>query len=76
MQIRSSNFFPFGGPQDDHGDDQGLSGIYIFMCLIGVALALIGGYLLVMKLIDESRLEDCLLVGRKNCMPIELPLKR
>jgi hypothetical protein len=43
------------------------------LSLVGVAPALIGGYFLVMKLINMSRLEDCLLARGKNCIPIELP---
>jgi len=77
MQIKSSNLFPFGGPRDDGGDDRGPSGIYVLLCLVGIVLACAGGYLLVMKLIDMSRMEDCLLTGRRNCMPlIEMPPRR
>jgi hypothetical protein len=78
MQIKSSDSFPFGGPQNDGGDDdRGPSGIYVLLCLVGIALACAGGYSLVMKLIDISRQEDCVLTGRRNCMPpIEMPLRR
>ena len=77
MQIKSSDLFPFGGPQNDGGDDRGPSGIYVLLCLAGIALACAGGYLLIMKLIDISRQEDCLLAGRRNCMPpIEMPPRR
>jgi len=73
MEIKSSNLFPFGAPRDDDPDGRGPSGIYVLLCLSGAALALVGGYFLVMKLIEMSRLEDCLLMGRHNCMVIELP---
>ena len=41
-----------------------------------VAAALIGGYLLVMSMIGESRREDCAMSGRRNCDPIDYPAKR
>jgi hypothetical protein len=50
-----------------------LSNGVVFAGLIAILLACIGGYFLVMKLIDISRTEDCLLAGRHNCAPIEVP---
>jgi hypothetical protein len=41
-----------------------------------VAVVCVGGYFLLMKLIDVSRQEDCLLAGRRNCAPIEVPSRR
>jgi len=32
--------------------------------------------MLVRALRDESRLEDCLMQGRHNCAPIEMPASR
>jgi hypothetical protein len=67
-------------PPDDRGDrdrdgngDRSLSSGTIVAGLIILVLALVGGYLLVMKLIDISREEDCLASGRRNCLPIEMP---
>jgi hypothetical protein len=31
--------------------------------------------MLVRELGDKGRLEDCLMAGRKNCAPIEAPLR-
>ena len=45
------------------GDDGPPSGIAILAFLGAVALAIIGGYFLVMKLIEISHREDCLLAG-------------
>ena len=50
-----------------------ISQLQVLLSLVGVALTLIGGYFLVMKLINMSRLEDCMLPRAKNCIPIELP---
>jgi hypothetical protein len=33
----------------------------------------VGGYFFVMKLVNISRQEDCLISGRRNCAPIEAP---
>jgi hypothetical protein len=57
---KSSNLFPFGEPRHG-GDYEGLSDLGVLLCLVGTALALIGDHFLVMKLIDMSRLEDCML---------------
>jgi hypothetical protein len=47
--------------------------------LIGLALVLglvVAGYFLMAALRKESNIEDCLMSGRKNCAPIELPIRR
>ena len=47
--------------------------------LIGLIIILaleIAGVLLVRELRERSRLEDCLMSGRTNCAPIEVPLRR
>jgi hypothetical protein len=41
--------------------------LLVFFAILG--LACVGGYFLVMKLIDISRQEDCMLGGRRNCVP-------
>jgi hypothetical protein len=74
IEIKSRGLFPFGEPRHG-GDDEGPSNIQVLLSLVGVALTLVGGYFLVMKLINMSRLEGCLLAGNKNCIPIELPRK-
>ena len=46
--------------------------------LMGFALVLtlaIAGIVLVRELGKQSRLEDCLMSGRTNCAPIELPVR-
>jgi len=43
--------------------------------IIILALA-IAGVVLVRELRERSRLEDCLMSGRTNCAPIEVPLRR
>ena len=55
MEIKSSGLFPFGEPRHG-GDGEGPSNIQVLLSLVGVALALIGGYFL-MKIINMSRLK-------------------
>jgi hypothetical protein len=47
--------------------------------LMGLALVLalaVAGIVLVRDLGEKSRLEDCLMSGRTNCAPIEVPPAR
>ncbi|HEU0155902.1 MAG TPA: hypothetical protein VFQ82_07510 [Stellaceae bacterium] len=47
--------------------------------LIGIAIVLalaLAGVVLIRDLGKVSRLEDCLLAGRTNCAPIDLPADR
>jgi hypothetical protein len=88
MNDASGNRRPSGKPPDrgggggDGGGGAGggggaPSGIAILAFLAAVALACIGGYFLVMKLIEISRQEDCILAGGRYCVPpIELPRNR
>jgi hypothetical protein len=36
-----------------------------------VALAVIGGYFFLLKMIDVSRQDECVLAQRRNCTPSE-----
>jgi hypothetical protein len=45
------------------------------MGLIIILLLAIAGVLLVRELRLKSQIEDCLMQGRRNCMPIELPIQ-
>jgi hypothetical protein len=62
-------------PRHRDGEET-LSAGAIVIILMVIALACVGGYFLLMKLIDISRQEDCLLAGRRNCTPIEVPFSR
>lgn len=59
-----------GKPARGDGE-QTLSGREILIVLTLVALALAGGYFFLMKMIDVSRQEDCVLAQRRNCTPSE-----
>jgi hypothetical protein len=36
----------------------------------------IAGVVLVRELAKNAKLEDCLMAGRRNCAPIEVPLRQ
>jgi hypothetical protein len=58
----------------EEGADQRRSAALIGLIII-LALA-IAGVWLVRELREKSRLEDCLMSGRTNCAPIEVPSRR
>jgi hypothetical protein len=53
------------------------SGVAVLAFFVVLAVACVGGYFLLLKLIDMSRQEDCMLAGRRNCAPpIAVPAHR
>jgi hypothetical protein len=63
-----------GGRPPSKDEDTAPSGRALLVFFAILALACVGGYFLLMKLIDVSRQEDCILAGRRNCVaPIEMP---
>jgi hypothetical protein len=71
---RRSGKPPDRGGRGGGGSGGAPSGTAILAFLTAVALACVGGYFLVMKLIEISRQEDCILAGGRYCVPpIELP---
>jgi hypothetical protein len=55
------------------GEEETLSPLAVLIILATIGLVCVGGYFLLMKLIDVSRQEDCLLAARRNCAAIEVP---
>ena len=75
MNDETTNRSRSGKPRDGAGE-QPLSPLAILVILVTIGLVCVGGYFLLLKLIDVSRQEDCLLGGRRNCAPIEVPSSR
>lgn len=46
------------------------------MGLVVILLLAIAGVVLVQQLREKAKLEDCLMSGRSNCAPIEVPLRQ
>ena len=46
------------------------------MGFIVILVLVIAGVVLVRELGKKATLEDCLMAGRRNCAPIEVPLRR
>jgi hypothetical protein len=77
MKDESSNRSPSGHPRhSDRGGNPALPGAVILVILTVIALVCVIGYFFLMKLIEISRQEDCMLAGRRNCAPIEVPSGR
>jgi hypothetical protein len=64
-----------GRPRGDDDGGRTLSGREILFVMTLVALAVVGGYFLLLKLIDVSQQDDCFLAQRRNCAPAE-PFRR
>jgi hypothetical protein len=60
-------------PPEDHDHEQSRSRAVIGLLI--VALLVIAAVYLVHALRNESKLEDCLMSGRSNCAPIEVPAR-
>jgi hypothetical protein len=60
----------------DRGGDQGLSDVGVLINLAVLALVCVGGYFLLMKLVEISRQEDCFLGGGRNCVRLQVPSNR
>jgi hypothetical protein len=61
------------GPSDQLREHEAppVSNAMLGIILVAVAAALVFGYLLLSKLIDMSRQEDCMLAHNKTCTAIE-----
>jgi hypothetical protein len=46
------------------------------MGFIVILMLAIAGVVLVRELAKNAKLEDCLMAGRRNCAPIEVPLRQ
>jgi hypothetical protein len=59
---------------DNRNDDDGEGsrrGALIGLAI--TALIVVAGYFLMNALRDESKREDCLMSGRSNCAPLDIP---
>jgi hypothetical protein len=59
-----------GGHDDAERRTAALMGFIVILVLA------IAGVILVRELAKKAALEDCLMSGRRNCAPIEAPLRR
>jgi hypothetical protein len=73
----SRNRSASGKPRDKgRGGDQWLSDVGVLINLAVLALVCVGGYFLLMKLVEISRQEDCFLGGGRNCVRLQVPSNR
>jgi hypothetical protein len=64
-----------GRPHNEDDGGRTLSGREILFVMTLIALAVVGGYFFLLKLIDVSQQDDCFLAQRRNCTPAE-PFRR
>ena len=76
MADETNNPVPRVGGDGGADGERSLSSAGVAIVMMIVVLACIGGYFLVMKLIDVNRQEECLMAGRPNCFPAEVPSGR
>jgi hypothetical protein len=62
--------------RSEDGDDGEQRRSAALIGLIIILVLAIAGVVIVRELREKSRLEDCLMAGRHNCAPIELPAPR
>jgi hypothetical protein len=60
----------------DRSDVHGLSDLGVLVSLVILGLVCVGGYFLLLKLVEISRQEDCLLGGGRTCARLQLPSNR
>ncbi len=53
--------------ETQYGDGETLSGRQIVAILAVLALVCVGGYFFILKMIDISQQDDCILAHRRNC---------
>jgi len=59
-----------GARQDEARQTAALMGVVVILVLA------IAGVVLVRELGKSTKFEDCLMSGRRNCAPIEVPMRR
>jgi hypothetical protein len=62
--------------RSNRNDAHGLSDLEVLTGLVILGLVCIAGYFLLMKLVEISRQEDCLLGGGRSCVRLQLPSDR
>jgi hypothetical protein len=62
--------------RSEDGDDGEQRRSAALIGLIIILVLAIAGVVIVRELREKSRLEDCLMSGRHNCAPIEVPARR
>jgi hypothetical protein len=67
MNDESDIRFRSGKPRNN--GDPTPSGVAVLAFFVVLAVACVGGYFLLLKLIDMSHQEDCILASRRNCAP-------
>jgi hypothetical protein len=63
-------------PPPDDEDEDGDSGRNVVLVLAVVVVIVVLGFLLVWKMWQNEKLQECYATGRRDCAPIEVPDSR
>ena len=66
-----SELHPVDAGRESGGAERGTHGPFGWVSLVVVGLLVIGGWLVVRQLQADSKLQDCVMSGSKNCAPID-----
>ena len=76
MQKRTGGFDEGSGGGEDPGrehEEERRKQRQNWLALAFVAVLLLAGGWLFLKMLDNARIQNCIESGRRNCMPLELP---
>lgn len=58
--------------QDEEGtDDDGRPHPFGWVSLAVIAVLVVGAWMVITKLLDDTKMQDCIQSGRRNCAPID-----
>jgi hypothetical protein len=63
-------------PDDNDRDDDNDHQWTFLLAMVGVIAIVVIGFLLVWKMWQNEKLQECLLSGRRDCAPIDIPASR
>ncbi|HEY3639242.1 MAG TPA: hypothetical protein VGK90_13930 [Rhizomicrobium sp.] len=63
-------------PQNEDDDDDGARQRNFVLALLAVIVIVVIGFFLVWKMWQNEKMQECLLTGRRDCAPIDIPDSR
>jgi len=61
------------GEHRGHARDPGRTAPFGWVSLLVIALLVVGAWLVITRLTEDARVQDCVQSGRRNCAPIDDP---
>ncbi|HTT84976.1 MAG TPA: hypothetical protein VMF67_15980 [Rhizomicrobium sp.] len=63
-------------PPDDEDEDDGERQRSFVIALVAIIVIVVIGFFLVWKMWQNEKLQECLMTGRRDCAPIDIPASR